>query len=137
MTQLPGTSLLGSAATPNAISGDGTVVVGANDNNAVKWTSPFSAQPQLLASPSNAVDSYALGVNQTGTVVVGGAIVGNNAAAIAWTPSPTYVATALAAAPNVGSFVLSSAAAVSADGKTIAGDGSSNGVSEPWVARLP
>jgi hypothetical protein len=136
VTQQPGTMLPGNTTGASAISGDGNVIVGSDVNGAaIKWTT-FTAQPQPLAAVPGASQTAASGVNQNGTVIVGTAVIANQVA-IAWTPAAVDIAAALAGAPNIGLFSLESAKAVSADGKTIAGDGSFNGIREPWVARLP
>jgi uncharacterized membrane protein len=68
---------------------------------------------------------------------VGVTVVGSNSLVVAWTPDAVDITSALSAVPNIGSFSLAQATAVSADGKLIAGDGTFNGVMVPWVVRLP
>jgi uncharacterized membrane protein len=136
-TQQPGIILPGNASV-GGISGDGTVIVGANANNvAIEWSTPFTSPPELLPDLPNATQSSALGVNQDGSVIVGVAVVGSNTLAVAWTPGAMDITSALSSVPNIGSFSLGQPKAVSADGKLIAGDGTFNGVMVPWVARLP
>jgi hypothetical protein len=139
MTTQPGT-ILTNASTVTAISGDGTIIVGADSNNAaVKWTNPFTGLPQALPTVPAGSASIALGVNQTGSAIVGQGPAGP----LEWTSTGmTDIRAALAggptgAPPNLSSFVMNDARFVSADGKTIAGTGSFGGINEPWVARLP
>lgn len=136
-TQQPGTIVPGNATGIGGISGDGTVIVGANANGAIKWTTPFTSPPQMLPDLPNASGSSALGVNKNGSVIVGGTVVGGNTVVVAWTPGAVSITSALSGVPNIGSFSLQQATSVSADGTIIAGDGTFNGVTVPWVARLP
>jgi hypothetical protein len=133
----------------NAISGDASVIVGSDNNGpAARWLPPFTALPQDLPfGIPNATAAVAIGVNQTGSFIVGTTI--NPATsveqAMEWTVSGTTVTavnitTALAGAPNIASFQLQEARFVSTDGKTIAGMGILNNNPQmdfPWIARLP
>lgn len=143
--QQPGTILPGGAANVNAISGDGTVIIGSSSTSAtVKFTgAPSFATQTPLATPPNAIgQSFVLGINQNGTVIVGGTDAGaGTSRAIVWTPAAVDIAAGLAGAPNIGSFSLQSARSVSTDGKIFAGEGTFTvgtvTTTRPWIARLP
>jgi uncharacterized membrane protein len=137
---VPGVTLVGSAPSIGGISGDGSVIVGGDvNNNALKWASPFAGTPPVLPVPSGTTFAAANGVNQNGSAIAG--LVQNasgTSPAVVWTSAGiTDVTAALSGAPNIASFELDFATSVSTDGKTVAGNGVVNGVSGPWVARLP
>jgi uncharacterized membrane protein len=125
----------------NAISGDGTVIVGSDQIafQAVKWTGTFTGAPTPLPILAGSNQSGALGVNQTASTIVGYFTTPQNGTsqAIAWNPGAVDITAALAGAPNLASFSLQGALFVASDGHLIVGGGLFNGVNQPWVARLP
>jgi uncharacterized membrane protein len=123
-------------ATPQAraVNSTGAITVGwvgAYPNlSPVKWSGTSS--PVTLGSG----DGQALAVNSAGTVIVGT----SSAGAFVWDSASgrRLIATVLAnAGANLAGWSLTSAKGVSADGKTIVGDGAHNGTVEAWIARLP
>src|SRR5450432_684785 len=114
------------------VSTDGKVVVGEVDSRCVKW----SGTPLM---PSVVGSFNCLATNQDGSLIVGND--GNNEPiAMVWNGAAHKVTDLLGATPDLAGWTLSSAVAVSDDGKYVAGNGTNtaNGAhSEGWVAHLP
>ncbi|MDF3068774.1 MAG: uncharacterized protein K0R38_4375 [Polyangiaceae bacterium] len=112
------------------ISRDGNVVVGAVGPQAARWIG--TNLPELLDILGSGESA-----NEDGSVIVGN----SGPAAMVWsqTEGPRLVADVLfELSPGAASeWTLTSADAVSADGKTIGGNGTLDGVERAWLARLP
>jgi probable HAF family extracellular repeat protein len=135
----------GSIAT--AISADGQVIVGwgdsANSGNnfeAFRWTQAGGIQG-LGDLPGGVFGSRAFGVSGDGSVVVGSGNWGDPTEAFIWTPNAgmrtlrTVLTTDYRL--NLSGWTLSFALAVSADGRTVVGEGLNPcGQHEAWVAYL-
>ncbi len=119
------------------VSANGAVIVGEADATAsvlaVRWDTPFTSQPTQLPNLPGVAGAWAWAANQDGTVIVG-----TSDRAVAWTPGVQAIDGSLAlAGVNLAGFALTSAFAVSSDGKIISGRGTINGVSGVWIARIP
>jgi uncharacterized membrane protein len=118
----------------NAISADAQVIVGSSDNGtgttACRWNS-IGAVTSLGDLPGGSQFSEALAVNADGSVIVGRATPVGTAIAAVWinSGSPQRLDTYLQSfGIDTTGWVLQRAAGVSADGKTIVGSGTFNGV---------
>jgi probable HAF family extracellular repeat protein len=128
----------------NAVSADGSVVVGDSahpNSEAFRWTQAtgmvgLGAVPIGLAS-----SSLATAVSADGTVVVGGTIVTSAGEALIWDPSHGMRKLKDVLVQEYGldlaGWALNFAHGVSADGRTIVGDGiNPSGQQEAWIAVL-
>ena len=117
-----------------AVSGDGAVVVGFD-------STVFSGPPGRLWSGDNfsllELLSFRAGdVNQDGSVIIGFDPV--TAEPVIWDGQAQAIPSLLISlGVDLTGWILSSANSLSGDGKTIVGDGTLNGVSRAWIARLP
>jgi probable HAF family extracellular repeat protein len=131
-TAATGLLLLPNSDVAFGLTPDGAIAVGRSRDSrmAVKWTGM-----QNPVSLGIAGAGYAANADAT-------LIVGSTAAGEAFIWDATHGARTLATVlTSVGAdltgWTLSDAKAISSDGKVIAGNGSHNGVSEGWIARLP
>jgi hypothetical protein len=132
-TVLPPTS---SGAVAQAISPDGFVAAGLSSSTqtAVRWSGAGFSVMQNIAPTFG----YGLSLSQNGSIVVGYAISAGAFQAFIWNGAFQSMDAALTAAGvNVSGWVLQFARGVSGDGKTVVGDGTFNGTSRSWIARLP
>jgi probable HAF family extracellular repeat protein len=136
---LPG----GTQAFAFGVSADGQVVCGYGTDAqgrsvAFRWTA--GAGFTTLGVLPTGSGSFANAISGGGAVVVGRADSAGFPRAFLWS-SPTGLVdlnTYLAGLGlNLSGWVLTRANAVSADGRTIVGDGTHNGASEGWIAVLP
>lgn len=124
-----------------AVSADGAVVVGDSDSSqgdiAYRWTRA-GGMVSLGTLPGTWDYMVSNAVNGDGSVVVG-ASVGLDGKAFLWTSSLGLVDLNLYL-PTLGidltGWLLTDAGGVSADGRTIVGTGTHNGVAEAWLATL-
>jgi probable HAF family extracellular repeat protein len=124
-----------------AVSADGSVVVGDSDSPqgdiAYRWTRA-GGMVSLGTLPGTWDYMVSNAVNADGSAVVG-ASVGLDGKAFLWTPSLGLVDLNLYL-PTLGidlsGWLLTDAGGVSADGRTIVGTGTHNGVTEAWLATL-
>jgi probable HAF family extracellular repeat protein len=130
-------------ATATAVSMDGSVVVGVSTNNAgtprgFRWTQA-SGMRDLEGGPAG---TFAASVSGDGDTIVGWSPETSGDVALIWDASHGWrsLATVLAndfQTPVTG-WSLQRANAISGDGRSIAGQGTSpNGQTEAWVVRLP
>jgi probable HAF family extracellular repeat protein len=134
------------SAHPTAISADGNTVVGANHfrvgigftrAEASRWTGQDVVE-SLESLPW--IDTVAEDVSADGSAVVGiGQLSG--ATAFYWSPQSGMVEVqALLASlgvTNLDGWHLQTATGISADGRTIVGTGTLNGLPQAWVATIP
>jgi uncharacterized membrane protein len=118
----------GQDAGGRAVSHDGTVIVGWMGSQATRWIG--TGEPELLG-----IVGSARAVNEDGSVIAGF----SGAAAMIWIEGEgaRLVADVLyELAPSaISGWTFSAAAAVSADGRVIAGNGTLDGVERAWLAR--
>ncbi len=129
----------------NAVSPDGAVVVGGSSSSkgyeAFRWASP-TGMHGLGDLPGGPYSSEAQGASAGGTVVVGGSRDSSLLwIAFVWTPAAgmrdlRQMLTEVHGL-NLDGWVLETAWAVSADGRTIVGDAMHNGAPEGWIATIP
>jgi uncharacterized membrane protein len=134
------------SAHPTAISADGNTVVGANHfrvgigftrAEASRWTRQDAVE-SLESLPW--IDTIAEDVSADGSVVVG---VGqlNGATAFYWSAQTGMVEVqnllASLGVTNLEGWHLQTAAGISADGRTIVGTGTLNGLPQAWLATIP
>lgn len=121
----------------SGINGDGTVVVGSSDMNGFRWTQETGLQ-QLPIGPFTGVTAN--GISADGTTIVGsGRVAAGHYRAVTWKAmsEPAELHAALATeGVNLSGWVLQDAETASADGSVIAGLGTFNGVSAPFIARF-
>lgn len=126
-----------------AVSGDGTVAVGhgmdSGGTHAVRWT-PSGAE-FLGDLPGGSDGSSALDCSRDGSVVVGYGTDDLGAAAFVWTPAggmlPLRDVLRDLGVPGLGGWRLVRATGISADGRTVVGEGlNPAGETEAWVAHL-
>lgn len=123
------------------VSADGSVVVGLAEDSrgeyvAIRWSG--ASGMENLGVLAGDLFSYAMAVSADGSVVIGasGDVTGSERAFV-WTPSlgmtdlRSYL---VAQGVDLSGWILSYAAAVSADGSTIVGTGTLNGIERGWVA---
>ena len=143
---LPG----GFDSTANAVSADGSVVVGINTflpstpnfrTEAFRWTAAegMISLGDLAGEPTG---SNALDVSADGSVIVGyGRDSIGSSKAMFWTADTGMVklqdALLSAGVTNLDGWLLTEARGVSADGKTIVGVGDHDGRMEAWVVTIP
>lgn len=131
----------GTAGFASAASGDGSVVVG-DAGNAFRWTEG-SGMVGLGNTPSEAfTHTVAWDVSADGSVIVGNGSTANGAAAFIWDSNHGMRLLRDVLVNDYGldliGWDLSSASAVSADGRTIVGGGiNPSGLQEAWIAVLP
>jgi uncharacterized membrane protein len=111
------------------ISQNGNVIVGSSGGQAVRWVN--GAAPISLG-----LAGTAYGANADGSVIVG-----RTGTAFVWRSgaSPQFQLLSdvlLTAGVNLSGWTLEQASAVSADGSTVVGHGTHNGVREGFIARL-
>ncbi len=129
-------------AVAEGISGDGRVIVGrsnsannisANATEAFRWTA--EAGMIGLGDLGGTFNSAALAASYDGSVIVGGA-----GGAFIWTEAAGMRSVQEVLTQDYGldltGWTLGSAVDISADGRTIVGNGLHNGVNEAWIARL-
>lgn len=152
-TSSPGITMLGvppgaAASIAYAVSADGSVVAGSSLSGGVytafRWTNPIGGGGGLvsLGTLPGRVGSEANGVSGNGAVVVG--LAGDSSMgftrAFMWNASLGMV-DLNAYLPSIGvnltGWLLRNATAISADGRTIVGEGAHNGVGEAWLATIP
>lgn len=134
----------GQASIGLAISGDGSVIVGESDSShgrqAFRWNSD-EGMVSLEGFAAGFASSRAMGVSADGSVIVGTGVFEGSAEAFIWTMESgmrplrsTLIAEQGAA---IGGWRLTAARGVSADGRTIVGDGTNScGQTEGWIAHL-
>jgi probable HAF family extracellular repeat protein len=140
---LPGGSSLSAAY---AVSDDGTTIVGYGSNDdgqvAMRWTS-VQGMINLGDLPGGPVGSEANDVSANGRVIVGDSRVAlSSSRAFLWTEQLGMVnlqeLLAAKGVSEVAGWVLTNATAVSADGRTIVGNGRNpDGLQEAWIATVP
>ena len=130
----------------NAVSADGSVLIGAGDSalgvEAFRWTGSGAGVMSGLRFLPGHTDSQATGVSADGAVIVGWSRGTAPATAFRWTISggvesiPVLLTAAGVVSHN--GWTLTSAQAVSDDGLTIVGAGTNPaGDPEAWLAVLP
>ena len=143
---LPGGSVDGN---PTAISRDGSVIVGygsttGNADHAFRWTegSGMVDLGVLPGSFTNPASSGARGVSDDGSIVVGTATSPTSSEAFIWDQANGMrqldeVLRQLGV--DLGDWTLTGAVGISADGRTIVGNGSHGGstAQEAWIAVIP
>jgi uncharacterized membrane protein len=112
-----------------AVSQNGNVIVGSSGGQAVRWVN--GAAPVSLG-----LAGTAYGVNADGSVIVG-----RTGSAFVWRSSATpqlqlLADVLLSAGANLSGWTLEHASGVSADGSTVVGYGTHDGVREGFIARL-
>ena len=153
-TSLPSLPVTGSTcqcgSRPYGMSGDGSAVVGFSHGEAFRWTEAsgtlgvgfvFDGIPQDV----DAQLSTARDVSADGSVVVGygEALFSGQSRAFVWTPATGIrdlreVLVLLGLGPDLSGWQLTEAVAVSADGRTILGNGvGPSGKPEAWIAVVP
>jgi probable HAF family extracellular repeat protein len=118
----------------NAVSADGSIVVGYSGSEAFRWTQETGIVG--LGFLSNSSSSVANDVSSDGSIVVGS----SGDQAFRWIQSDGMVSlkeTLIGEGLDVNGWTLTSANAISADGFTIVGNGiNPSGQTEAWVANL-
>jgi probable HAF family extracellular repeat protein len=124
-----------------AVSGDGAVVVGrryrSGGYHAFRWTSAAGIVEFDLPGYSF---SAANAANGDGSVIVGSASSATSDVACVWTELTGTISLSAylgALGVDLTGWTLQTATGVSADGRTVVGNGLHNGVSEGWIATLP
>ncbi|MFC4725733.1 autotransporter domain-containing protein [Glycocaulis abyssi] len=122
--------LADAASAANALSSDGTVIVGSvsqdDTNHAFRWTTDGGLQ--VLDLPDGGVSALAYGVSADGSVIVGSSTGENNSAtAVRWNADGQAFSLGTLEGGN-----RSTAFGVSGDGLVIVGE-SSSGTSGPWA----
>jgi probable HAF family extracellular repeat protein len=135
-------TLGGSNSFGNAISGDGTTIVGSyqianSASHAARWVvdASLNVTSTDLGTLTGAIGSSASAVNHDGSVIVGY----SGSQAFRWTAIDNMQSVQgllTAAGVNMAGWALQNATGVSADGKVIVGNGTNGGNSEGWVARI-
>ena len=118
-----------SSSTAQAISADGSVVVGQSESQAAKWDAGADAV-------SLGLFGIAKDASADGTVIVGNA---NQGGAFFWLGTPAFLKVMLMHISGlpVAGWTLAAATGVSDDGRTIVGWGTNPlGQMEGWIARL-
>ena len=150
-TPLPSLPDLGCAcggSKANGITGDGDFVVGQSQGQAVRWTSAGVILPLgflFSGVPANASEQLSSGfdTSEDGSAIVGAAtnLTTSEERALIWTEQEgmrEVRAVLINSGLDLTGWQLTAAAAVSADGKTILGNGTNpQGDAEAWVAVLP
>ncbi len=124
-----------------AVSADGQVVVGDSDSTngdvAYRWTNA-TGMVSLGTLPVPFAYMVSNGVSADGSVIVGSSVGATNVAFL-W-KSSLGIVDLNAYLPSLGidltGWTLTDVGGVSADGQTIAGTGTHNGVDEAWIATL-
>ena len=117
-----------------AVNRDGSVIVGQSGDSAFRQTRPGTMTRLNPITPG--ASSQAFAVNASGSVISGTSA----AHAVIWTNTRglidlnTYLP---AHGINLTDWTLLVAYGISADGRTIVGSGSHNGLAEGWVVTLP
>ncbi|MHC4990987.1 MAG: hypothetical protein ACYTGC_08400, partial [Planctomycetota bacterium] len=134
-------------AEATAVSADGRVIVGFSASafgfEAFRWDEQRGMRGLGGLSDEREIFSYAHAVNGDGTIVVGHAVASHGSSdAFIWDPinGLRSLRDALVHEFGIGLFgwTLTSAEAISRDGRTIAGNGMNpEGQNEGWVVRLP
>jgi uncharacterized membrane protein len=123
-----------------AASFDGEVIVGAlADGSAFRWTAETGIQPILEEATNEAVNAAARDVSADGSVVVGGSL---ETTAFIWSAARGArplrdVLIEFGLTDQLGDFRPLMATGISADGRTIVGVGTIDGVSRGFVATVP
>jgi|GEM_PF-606480 len=131
----------GSVSVGNAISADGTVIVGrcftsGGDTEAFRWTNA-GGMVGIGDLSGGIFNSEALGVSADGSVIVGDSASSGGGEAFRWDAThgmQSITALLTAAGIDLSGWTLAIAYGVSADGTTIVGTGTHNGNLEGWVA---
>jgi uncharacterized membrane protein len=120
---------------PNAVSGDGAVIVGGGGTNPFRWTASDGAISLGILDSAGWTSPSA--VSDDGSIVVGS----SGSVACIWqvgrAPEPLDSFLASNGVNLTGWTALSSADGVSSDGATIAGIGVYNGTRQPFIATVP
>ena len=142
------TSTSGDGAFSPSLAGSGTLVAyestanptggNADLNNEVFFTDTATGTTTQLTSTAPGAVNDGAAISADGTTVVGDASVEGDVHAFVWTQADGMRDLNDLAGPEAAGWVLYSAAAVSADGAVIAGEGENPaGKSEAWVLDLP
>ncbi len=134
----------GTLSIANAVSADGTVVVGESDSSAGRqaFRATLADGMQSLGTVSGgSAGTRALAVSADGSVIVGTENDGGTTQAFIWTPEAGMrslrTALMLDRGLDLSGWTLTDARGISADGRTIVGNGISPcGRAQPWIAHL-
>jgi uncharacterized membrane protein len=138
--------LSGTSGAAKGISKDGTVIVGYTnvaEPVATRWSgAAFTTRQPLPSLPTSAAtaQSWINKTNQNGSVGVGISFVSDtDAEAVIWTNGAIQKISDIMVAngANISGWSLYEALSVSDDGKIVLGQGTLNGTSRAWIARLP
>lgn len=99
-----------------AVSDDGLVSAGQTANFAARWSALVGGGFAQSVAPAGASQSFARGINATGTVIVGAALVGTEQRAFKWTQAG---GSRFLPAPGLSDYAI--ARCVSADGNIVFG----------------
>lgn len=132
----------GNYSEANAISGDGTIIVGQSDSASglqpFRWTAAGGMVG--LGHLPGSTNDVARAVSGDGSVIVGESKLASSETAFIWDNVNGMRSLQSVLSSNyhldLTGWKLTSATGVSADGKTIVGNGEHNGHDEAWVAHL-
>lgn len=125
----------------NAVSADGSVIVGLSSNVAVRWTESGTEMGELGTLPGGTIYSEASAVSADGSIIVGYATTpGNQSVPFIWDAANGMRNLADVLVNDLGvdlaGWTLHFAWGISADGSTIVGTGNSAAGNEAWIATL-
>lgn len=116
---------------------DGSIIVGSNAGQAVKWTS--DGVTTMLPGLAGQSITHAAGVSDDGSIVVGFGSDGATSTALAWDgANKVYDLNTLltSGGASLAGWQLEAATGISADGRSIVGYGIYNGLTQGWLANV-
>jgi probable HAF family extracellular repeat protein len=133
MVDLGGLPGAGNQNFANAVSADGSIVIGQSLNQAFRWTAGTGMQPlPLLAGANSAIASAITG---DGSIIVGAAGFPAGEAPVYWDAAGAHDFIELFGSVPPPGWVPQHIVAVSDNGLVFLGQGLHNGVSEAWILR--